>query len=324
MAAVAPVEPISIATGLGAREVLDVGVASLNLQKIDNPQASLHQCAQRYGADGIRSIFENLIDKKDSVANFEEINLSDNNIGDEGAEYLLKGLTSKTSTGEVVGKNIKVLLAPRTRLGAKGMQAMGELIGASSSLENVILSGNICDAEGIEGPFCAGLTKNSSVKSLCLAACRMGDRGVASLSEGPLKAHRSLQHISLTYNRLEVAAARSLAAMLATNKTLRFLDLSGNTIGPGGAIALVDGLKKNKGNLKTLSVSQNEIKFAGAKAFCQHFMSAEGKALEYLDLRHNLVPYTGITQLRNDLGRPMDGPEGWMLLFGERQLLLNR
>merc|ERR1711879_776060 len=130
--------------------------------------------------------------------------------------------------------NLKVLLAPRTRTSAKGMQAMGQLIGESFYLENVILSGNDCDAEGVEGKFCAGLARNSSVKSLCLAACRLGDRGVALLSQGPLKMHPSLQHISLQYNRLEVDGAKSLAAVLATNTTLDFLELSGNSIGPEG------------------------------------------------------------------------------------------
>jgi Ran GTPase-activating protein (RanGAP) involved in mRNA processing and transport len=322
-ATAAPLVPISIPTELGAREVLDVGVPTFSLQKIENPQASLHQCASRYGAQTIRSIFEKL-EQKDVTASFQELNLADNNIGDEGAEWLMKGLTSTTTSGESVGKNLKVLLMPRTRMGAKGIQAMGELIGSSKSLENVILSGNDCDAEGVQGKFCEGLAANASVKSLCLAACRLGNEGAAALSEGPLKSHPCLGHISLSYNRLEAAAAKSFAAMLAVNKALRFLDISCNSIGPDGALALVEGLKKNGGRLQRLSVSQNEIQVKGVKAFCDLFMSPQGKNLEYLDLRHNMVKYKEIVQLRKDLGRPMDGPEGWMLLFGERQLLLNR
>jgi len=325
MAAVAPADPISIPTALGAREVLDVGTSSLNLQKIENPQASLHQCASRYGAQAVRSIFEKL-EQKDAVSNFVELNLSDNNIGDEGAAWLLRGLNGATSSGEQVGKNLKALIMPRARMGTAGMKAMGGIVGASKSLENVILSSNICDAAGVEGEFCAGLARNRSVKSLCLAACRLGDRGATLLADGPLRVHPALEHVSLQYNRLEVAAAKNLANMLAVNQALRYLDLSGNSIGPDGALALVDGLKKNKGRLQRLSVSQNEILLAGAKAFCQHFTSPDGKSLVYLDLRHNGVPYPGMVQLRKELGRPMDGPEaeGWMMLFDGRQLLLNR
>jgi len=322
-AVVAPLEPVSVPTALGNREVIDVGVSVLNLQKIDNPQASLHQCASRYGAQTIRSVFEKL-ELKDSVSKFEELNLSDNNIGDEGAEYLLKGLTSTTKDGKQVGENLKVLLLPRARMGTRGVKAIGSLIGASKSLENVILSSNICDAEGVEGEFCSGLAANKSIKSLCLAACRLGDRGACALADGPLRSHPQLEHISLTFNRLEFNAARSLAGMLAVNQALRYLDISGNTIGTEGALVLVEGLKKNKGRLQKLSVSQNEIKFVGAEAFCKLFMSPEGKSLNFLDLRHNLVPYKGMEDLRKALGKPLTGPEGWMLVFGDRQILLNR
>lgn len=322
-ATAAPIEPISIPTALGARETLDVGATALNLQNLEDPKTSLHQCAEKFGAQAVRSLFEKLAEK-DKVSNFEELNLSDNNIGDDGAQWLLKGLTSKTSSGESVGRNLRVLLMPRTRMGAAGMKAIGGVIGASSSLENVVLSSNICDAEGVKGDFCTGLSNNKSVKSLCLAACRLGDAGVAQLCNGPLRDHATLQHISLAYNRLEVAAAQSLASALAVNQALRFIDLSGNTIGPAGAKALVDGLKKNGGRLQQISVAQNEIKPEGAKAFCDFFMSSEGKSLIFCDLRHNAVPYKAITQLREDLGRPLTGPEGWMLVFGERQLLLNR
>merc|ERR1719188_886923 len=187
------------------------------------------------------------------------------------------------------------------------MKSMGGVIGASKTLENVILSSNICDAEGVEGEFCAGLAENKSLKSLCLAACRLGDRGVAHLADGPLRSHPTLEHISLQYNRLEAASATSLAQMLAVNQSLRYLDICGNSIGKEGALALVDGLKKNKGRLTRIAVAQNEIQLAGAKAFCEHFMSPACKAVEFMDLRHNGVPYPGMVQLRRELGKPMDG-----------------
>jgi len=322
-AAAVPIEPISVPTALGAREVLDIGSVALNLQHLEEPKTSIHQCASRFGAQAVRALFEKLAEK-DKVSNFEEVNLSDNNIGDEGAQWLLAGLTAKTSNGDSVGKNLKVLLLPRARMGSLGMQAIGGVIGASSSLENVVLSSNICDADGVKGEFSAGLAKNKSVKSLCLAACRLGDDGVSQLCNGPLRSHPTLEHISLAYNRLESGAAQSLASALAVNQALRFLDLSGNTLGPQGAEVLVEGLKKNGRRLRQISVAQNEIKHQGAKAFCDFFMSAAGKNLIFCDLRHNAVPYKAMVQLREELGRPMSGPEGWMLVFGERQLLVNR
>lgn len=323
MAAVAPVNPISIPTAIGKREVLDVGTPVLSLQKLEDPQASLHACASRYGSQAVRSIFEKL-EQQDGVAAFEELNLSDNNIGDEGADWLMKGLTSTTTSGESVGKNLKVLLMPRTRLGAAGMLSMGKVLGASTTLQNVILSGNLCDAEGVSGDFAAGLTANASIKSLCLASCRLCDEGVKILCDGPLRSHPTLEHVSLQYNRVSPAGAKSVADMIAVNKGLRYIDLSGNSVGPEGAVALVEGLKKNKGRLQRLGIQMNELQPKGVRAFCQLFMSSEGSSLEYLDLRHNGVPYPEMVKLRKEVARPMEGEEGWMLLFGERQLLMNR
>jgi len=64
------------------------------------------------------------------------------------------------------------------------------------------------------------------------------------------------------------------------------------------------------------------------RAFADLFQSPQGENLVFLDLRHNSVPFHDIVKIRKDLGKPMsddptEGP-GWMLLFGERQLLLNR
>lgn len=312
--AAAAVAPVSIPTGAGARETIDLGSTSLNLQKIENPQASLYACAIRYGSQGVRSIFEKL-ELKSATSTYEEINLSDNLINDEGAFYLQKGLAGNTQ--------LKKLYLPRAGIKAEGMKSIGKLIGELPNIEEVVLSSNICDAEGMQGEFGAGLAKNKSLKSIYLAACRIGDKGTAALCDKPLQKHPSLQHLNLAYNRLEAAAATSINQLLMANKVLRFLDLSGNSLGPEGAATLVKGLKANGGALKQLSLAQNCIKLKGTEAMVGHFMSKEGQALEFLDLRHNLTTYKGMVKIASDLKRPLSGEKGWCLLFGERQLFIN-
>jgi Ran GTPase-activating protein (RanGAP) involved in mRNA processing and transport len=313
MAAV--INPVSVPTGAGSREVIDVGAAKLHLQKLENPQASLYQCSIRYGSQTVRSIFEKLAEQgKSSV--YEEINLSDNIIGEEGARFLAEGLKGNT--------NIKTLLLPRTGINAAGFSALGGLLADSPALESAVLSGNICDAAGVQGRFADGLQK-SSLKSIYLAACRLGDAGVKSLCEGPLKAHPSLQHVSLAYNRLEPTIVPSLAAMLSSNKVIEYIDLSGNSLGPEGAVALAQALTSNK-TLKKLSLAQNMILLKGAMALSEHFLSPAGSALEFLDLRHNRVGYHGVRQIREKAGRPIDSEEtndGWLMVFGERQLYVS-
>jgi len=319
MAAAAVVDPVSVPTSLGAREQIDLGSSTLNLQKIENPQASIHQCAQRYGPQTIRSIFEKL-SLRGKEAGFEELNLADNAIGDEGAKYLAQGLKGN--------KSLKCLQVPRAGISAEGFQAIGGLIADIPALEILVMSSNICDAAGMDGEFTKGLTSNKSLKSLFLAACRIGNNGLKHLCDGPLAKHSSLEHICLTYNRLEGAeAAANLNKALASNQALRFLDLSGNSLGPDGAQDIVKGLKENKGRLTKLSLAQNGLRLKGARALVDFFMSKEGSHLEFLDLRYNAVGYRGVAELRQKLGKPLESEsnDGWLMLFdnGKRQLFLD-
>mmetsp|Transcript_21537 Transcript_21537/g.39509 ORF Transcript_21537/g.39509 Transcript_21537/m.39509 type:complete len:323 (-) Transcript_21537:77-1045(-) len=318
----ATADPISVSTSLGGRETIDLAGKSLNLQRLETPQVSIHQCATKYGPQLLRNLFEKL-SWRHAESTFEEINLSDNAIGDEGAGYLRMGLEGNTS--------LKRLLLPRTSMGPDGFSAMGRLLADLPNLELAVFSGNSCPVEHDASAEVAmmrlsnGLGKSRSLKSLSLANIRLGDRGVEVLCEGPLQSHPSLEHLSLQYNRLNAASATHISHMLATNTTLNFLDLSGNTLGVHGAVALLPGLKKNKGHLRRLALQMNELKLDGVQALSEHFISLEGQALEYLDLRHNQVRYHHLVELRNKLGKPMDGPEGWMLLFDgdTRQLLVN-
>eukprot|EP00933_Yihiella_yeosuensis_P050662 TRINITY_DN4845_c0_g1_i1.p1 TRINITY_DN4845_c0_g1~~TRINITY_DN4845_c0_g1_i1.p1 ORF type:complete len:320 (+),score=78.07 TRINITY_DN4845_c0_g1_i1:150-1109(+) len=317
MAAAVAVAPVSVPTGAGTREQVDLGYPLLKLQKLDNPQVSIHQCAQRFGSQGIRSIFEKL-GERDLPCVYEEVNLADNLIGDEGAKYLQEGLSNNS--------NLKKLIIPRAGIKKEGFAAIGGLLAETKSLEMLVMSSNLADPEGVAGEFSAGLSKNKSLRSLVLAACRLQNQGVQTLAEGPLKTHPKLEHVCLTYNRLEDTVCASITKMLSVNQTLRYLDLCGNSLGPEGAEELVKGLRANKGKLTRLGLGQNNIRLRGAKALCTHFTSKEGQTLEFLDLRHNIVTYRGVVEIRKQLGKPLEDDNvnlGWMILFGERQLMLN-
>mmetsp|Transcript_77407 Transcript_77407/g.215151 ORF Transcript_77407/g.215151 Transcript_77407/m.215151 type:complete len:318 (+) Transcript_77407:87-1040(+) len=314
--AAAVANPVSVPTGLGAREVVDLASTKLNFQRLENPQTSIHQCGTKYGSQVVRSIFEKLRER-DLAPTFEELNLSDNKIGDEGALFLEKGFAGSNS--------LKKLILPRANVGAEGFKAIGRLLADNTSIEEVVLSSNICDAEGLQGDFSAGLSKNKTLKSLYLGVCRLGDKGIEPLCTGPMRQHPTLEHLSLTYNRLEAPCVTYLSDMLSHNTALRYLDLSGNSLGPSGAEALVQGLKANKRKLEKLSVAQNVIRLPGARALAMFFLSPDGQHMQFMDLRHNSVTYKGMIELRKEVGKPMDdsSEDGWLLLYGERQLFLN-
>lgn len=308
--------PVSIPTSLGARDQVDLAGTTLNLHYVEDPQVSIHQCAQRYGPQAIRSIFEKLAERS-LEARFEELNLSDNQIGNDGARHLQQGLSGNA--------HVKRLILPRAGIGAEGFSHLGLLLPNLPALEVLVLSGNTCDAAGIQGSFSKGLSQNKSVRSLVVAACRLGDKGGELLCEG-IQAHPRLEHVGLSYNRLEAAVVPSLNKMLSVNQGLRFLDLGGNSLGPAGAESLVEGLRANKGRIRQLGLSKNGIQLRGAKALTTFFMTSEGHNLVYLDLRHNAISYYGVADLRRQLGQPLSddaSDRGWMVLVGDRQILLD-
>merc|ERR1719387_2064338 len=115
------------------------------------------------------------------TSGFEEIILSDNKIGDEGAKWLQEGLMGNTS--------LKKLLVARCNMKAEAFKYMGKLLGDCPSLEEVVLSSNVAGPKGLDGDFCEGLKKNKNLKSLYLGVCRLSDEGIRSLCQGPLKTH---------------------------------------------------------------------------------------------------------------------------------------
>lgn len=345
-AAVAPVI-VSVPTTRGARENVDLANPTLNWQKLEDPQVSILQCGLKYGPQAVRSMFEKM-SEQDRESVFEEINMSDNRIGDEGAAHLACGLHGNG--------HLKRLIIPRTGITAAGMKSFGSFLASAPALEVLILSGNYCDEEGISGihesgfadaredpqtpktpkknedgwdawtdaevsrmSFVDGLVKNQSLRSLCVADCRLGDGGAAAL-KAAAAAHPTLEHLSLAYNRLSAGVVPKLP--LAPTGALAFLDLSGNSLGAAGAAAVAKALRDSKSKLTKLSLAQNELKLEGAKAMALHFQSPEGQPLEFLDLRHNHVGYRGVQEIRTALGRS-DSEEGWLMLFGSRQLYVS-
>merc|ERR1712178_86350 len=160
--------------------------------------------------------------------------------------------------------SLKKLYLARCDMKSESYKYMGKLIGDCPSLEEVVLSSNFADL-GLKGEFCEGLQKNKTLRSLYLGVCRLSNEGIRPLCQGPLKVHPALEHLSLTYNRLEAPCVKYLNEALAANKALKYLDLSGNSLGPEGAEELVTGLKANKGNLQKLSLAQNVIKLSGCR-----------------------------------------------------------
>ena len=93
------------------------------------------------------------------------------------------------------------------------------------------------------------LRTNVSITSLDLSGCNIGQGGGAAIGLALSESNRTLTRLDVSGNKLEGAigevGARSLAAALATNEILRYLDVEGNAIGDNGGLAFLDAVQNN-------------------------------------------------------------------------------
>jgi NLR family CARD domain-containing protein 3 len=108
-----------------------------------------------------------------------------------------------------------------------------------------------------------------------------------------------VEYLSLRREDIDAEEAKLLAEELASNTTLKELDLRGNTrIGDDGAVALVGALATNKA-LKNLSLYHNGIGDAGMEALGQALM--QNDSLETLVVDRNIFGIAGLTSLATGL-----------------------
>jgi len=125
------------------------------------------------------------------------------------------------------------------------------------------------------------LLQNSSLSVLKLGYNNLGDEGVATLASG-IAVHGTLSSLDLGFNNMGDEGCVSLASAISpTRGTLHTLYLSGNCIGPTGALALAD-LIRNGCGLQRLYLTGNNIQPDGARGLLEAITNDE--------IRRNDVP----------------------------------
>lgn len=227
------------------------------------------------------------------------LDLSDRRLDDAGAERLVAALARNAGLRRLqlqrcrltprgfaaIGRLLEEggLVAKRRALAASRVAAGGdateeETTGAwADMLEQLVLSGNDCGAEGMRGGFSDGLSLTLGLRSLSLSCCCLGDEGVALLCE-VLGARETGHHpgcllrdLDISHNGFGPAGAAALAAALGRNDHLETLDVRSNEVGAEGAGAIVECIRANKGRLQKFDVSQNGLKLEGVRPVVEEF-----------------------------------------------------
>ena len=173
------------------------------------------------------------------------INLDSNGIGDAGIQDLATALKANTGVASLnVGNN---------DISDVGAMPLAEVLHQNATLTRLDLPRNKCSSKGAVA-FADALLVNTSLTSLDLGANEISSTGIKSLAMA-LKTNATLTSLNLSSNSIMVHGSRALANSLAVNYALTSLNLSHNKATPR---ALAYLLWRND-TLRFLDVTKNTI-----------------------------------------------------------------
>ena len=162
----------------------------------------------------------------------ESLDISGNELGFEGAQYLADALKNIKAT---FWGTLKMLNISSNNLGRKGAQAMATCLASNKTLERLDMSWNNLgqmktnekDPVGIK-VISKAMRKNKCLKVLNLSGNNMSNRGATFVAE-MLQENKTLVNLSLRCNGIESIAVQDLLKGYKNHKALTFMDMAGNT-----------------------------------------------------------------------------------------------
>ena len=255
---------------------------------------------------------------------FDEINLSRNRIGAEGAQAVADFLSTE-------GVRVAALNISHNDIDAEGILGIVEALSTSAAgLVSIDMSANDIGAKGsmevvaaLETNQCLwhldiGHTgfessavialcdmlrhrRNTSLRSLGLSTPYVSKRSIpcATVIEHiglMLKHNRGIQALNLTSFRMDDRAAEILCAYLCTTNSVERVVMPKNNIGFKGASAFAAVLVDRNCSLRHLDLARNNIADDGAVSLAQGL--ARNATVEELDLADNNIEDEGLLQLQ--------------------------
>ena len=212
---------------------------------------------------------------KEGKTCLENFNISDNNLGLQGAKSIHKMLITQPPI------NLITLSLSRVGLTDKqceelvhGLIEVGNGNGAHS-LQTIDVSHNRISSRGgiAFGELLALEDSKCQITELDLSWNVLSGKGAVRLGEA-LAGEDTLQKLNLAYNSFGKSGALSLGKALETNDTLSYLDLTSNNVGGQASMVIAYGLSINEA-LETLIMDLNPIGEAGARSMLRLYAEGE-------------------------------------------------
>ncbi|KAJ8329892.1 hypothetical protein QVD99_004330 [Batrachochytrium dendrobatidis] len=176
---------------------------------------------------------------------------------------------------------------PHHGLGARGAQALAQVLQTDTTLIRLDLTNNFIEGGGAY--IGESLKLNRTLTFLNLGDNQMGSASGKAIA-GMMAENTTLKTVILRGNKFGDKEATLLAEGLKRNSTLEVLDISHNQIGDLGGIAFGSALAVNE-TLRDLNVSWNELRSRGTTAM---FSGAkESNSLVGLNIQYNGIGENG-------------------------------
>lgn len=246
----------------------------------------LDACSNRLGVEGAQCLAEALNDPNDDVGAYEDkiglaqrmhapepedlldvnwtlenLELGNNQLGNAGGIAFASVLKHS--------RHLRALSLYSNGIGSPGAKELCSALGRDdASLRSLDLQDNPLGERGARDVGIM-LRKNASLTSLVISGRHIGEGGVTALSFALSESNRTLARLDLSSwlpragdsHLLEDQRPRkfgerggmALGDVLANNSGLQHLNLEGNALGDAGARKMLEGLRKHRGTLLTLS-----------------------------------------------------------------------
>ncbi|RYH21039.1 hypothetical protein EON65_21670 [archaeon] len=228
----------------------------------------------------------------------ESMDITDNNLTDKGLSSIVNCIVSIPS--------ITYLNMSCNVIGSDAAAALATYLSSPTcSLQSLILQKADVDDDECRN-FVDALHQNRSLLTLDLSDNKVGSSenlntvmpdlvtGGEALAELLRSEYCTLQTLKLGWNLIRLGGADDLCNSLSMNKSITYLDLSFNSLGSTGGIALGDALQDNV-TLRTLHVSNNSLDSIACVTICAGIL--QNKNLEYVNFDGNPIAQQGAKAL---------------------------
>lgn len=182
-----------------------------------------------------------------------------------------------------------------TRVDSIGAIALSEALGKCAHLKKLDLRDNMF---GVEAGLVLSkaLLNHANLTEVYLSYLNLEDEATIAIANALKDSAPSLEVLDMAGNDITAEGALSLAECITAKKFLTKLNLAENELKDGGAIRIGKAVEESQGPLMEVDMSNNLIRWAGARVLAQAVL--EKPELKLLNLNGNFISEEGIDVLK--------------------------